>query len=149
VGKSTQAEIQLRVASIAQWLTEGLKSYQIYAKTKEWGITKRQTETYASRARDLLREQIAGTFENLVAESVAWYDGVIHNDSVPIRERIYARERKDKLLGLEKHYNPQQLQREGDSALDALSNLVARKLAMAELHPQLLVDKPIDVESSP
>lgn len=62
----------------------------------------RTCERYITAAFEITMLEMKRPAEELAAEAVAFYDGIIANQELSIFVRMRARERKDKLLGLEK-----------------------------------------------
>lgn len=69
---------------------------------EEFGIKRRSVEPYLRRAREAMRAETGKSVEDLRAESYAFYQSILASPDVTAREKIKARERIDKLLGLDK-----------------------------------------------
>lgn len=88
----------------------------------EYGISSRTVERYLRRAREQMVEETGQPKDVLRAESVEFYRTVCQDSDAEDRDRIKARERIDKVLGLEA---PQQFEHSGrNGAPIALATLL-------------------------
>src|SRR5437868_13297158 len=72
-----------------------------HAFAKKFGLKWRQADNYIRLARERLLEATKRDKEEQRAESVSFYQQIARNGLMPLRERIKAQSRVDRLLGLE------------------------------------------------
>jgi hypothetical protein len=98
----TRAEVDALVSGCADMLSRGLHKHQVYSWLKaRLGIGPSSCQVYVSRARALLRERTGLGLEELRAGSHALYDSVIRDPAATVSQKLQARERIDRLHGLE------------------------------------------------
>jgi hypothetical protein len=99
--KPTAKELRERYDLVAQLLAHKTKG-QIHDYCREqWGVCWRTAETYAARAREAIMAAMDTTKQELRAQSYRFYMGLTLDPAATILDKIRARERIDKLLGLE------------------------------------------------
>ena len=104
--KPVQAEHAQRVASAMEMLLEGKSDGQVKrAVAERFGLSPRTVERYLRRAREKMVESTGKPADALRAEALAVYQTIIDDPEAENRDRIKARERIDKLLGLEIHHS--------------------------------------------
>ena len=111
-GNRPVAVIQARVQWIENLLvTETLLKSELKKRVRErYGIQNPRTiEEYITRARERLMTRLMRTKDEHRLESLSFYEGMLHSTATTPTEKIRARERIDKLLGLEQ---PMQIQAE-------------------------------------
>jgi len=103
--------LEARIRLVESWMRKGILVRSVLKKKikKKWDLEWRMADIYISRARDRLLLHLNQTKEEHRANSLAFYEGVMMNPEANLTEKIRARERVDKLLGLEQ---PQQIQAE-------------------------------------
>ena len=69
----------------------------------EYGLQARQIERYLSRARDEMMAESDRSVDEHRADAYHFYLSVLQDSKTSIRSKLLARERIDKLYGLEKH----------------------------------------------
>lgn len=109
--KTKGPKLAARINEVERWLRRGpiLKS-ALHQRIRElWGVDWRMADYYIARAKDRLLLHLGEAREEHRAASLAFYEGMIMSKKATYLERIRARERIDKLLGLEQ---PQQIQAE-------------------------------------
>ncbi|QDU11626.1 hypothetical protein [Gimesia aquarii] len=99
---SKEQQIQL-VQLVKHLLSLGKHPLEIKrAVTLEFNLSTRSINRYIARARHEMVERLEVPIEQLRAESFFFYVSVINDAKSTQRERLRARERIDKLLGLDK-----------------------------------------------
>jgi hypothetical protein len=78
------------------------------------GLSPRSVERYLKTAREELVAATSRTRLELRSESFAWYQRVLLDPKVPVRDKILARKRMDELMGLDE---PKSLGIKADEAL--------------------------------
>lgn len=102
--KPTNKELEERIELVAQMITKGWRTSQIKAGVRaKFGqsLDQRTIGRYMARARDLIMKQCDMTKDQMRAESFEFYAAVIRDGKSTMREKMQARERIDKLFGLE------------------------------------------------
>ena len=101
--KSTEAEVEERVTEVEKMLRAGpiLKSQLVKFIKNKFEVQRRMAEYYIARARERMLLRLNRVKDEHRAESLSYYEGVILNPAATVREKVVARERIDKLLGLE------------------------------------------------
>lgn len=101
--KASQAEYAERVTACILLIGKGHRDGEIKRIiSKTFGVAPRTVEHYLCRARAELREDLGRDPEDHAAEAIESYRRILQSeDSRPI-DKIKARERIDKILGLEK-----------------------------------------------
>lgn len=114
--KSTFAEVEHRVAHTEGLLRAGFHApYELKQKLmKKFGVGYRMATDYITRARERLLTRLDQVKREHRADSFAFYEGQTMNPRATPSERIRARERIDKLLGLEA---PTQVEYTGNGVL--------------------------------
>jgi len=96
------------IARVAQMICEGYPKHEI----KKWlanrlgrnRVAPSQVEQFMSEARAQIREAAKAPKADKAAESLAFYEWMKHNPKATPRERLFAQERIDELLGLSAKY---------------------------------------------
>lgn len=100
--KPTNNELNARIARVADLLSHGLTRTQVHEACKqEWGVGWRTSERYMARAREFLVFETKMDRTEHVAMAYQYYASILRSPRAEIREKLIARERMDKLLGLE------------------------------------------------
>ena len=145
----TSAELEKRVLLVETWMRKGiLLRSRLKRKIKHrWDIEWRQADEYIRRARERLLIHLNQSREEHRADSLAFYEGIMLNDDAAIAEKLRARERVDKLLGLEQ---PQQIQAEITARPSGISveslDLESKKKLLRSIREKRLPEITIDVE---
>ncbi len=130
---SKEQQIQL-VQLIKQLLSLGKHPSGIkQAVIREYDLASRSVERYITRARREMNKYLEVPIEQLRADSFVFYLSIINDSKILPRDRIRARERIDKLLGLEQpvhshnhihnsdlNYTTQEIRNMSDEELEAL-----------------------------
>lgn len=82
-----------------------------------YGISRRTVERYLRRAREEMRAEIGRDKPDLQAESLEVYRSILMDEDAKPIEKIKARERMDKLLGLEAPVKVASTDKEGNDLL--------------------------------
>lgn len=77
------------------------------AVVREYDLASRSVERYITRARREMTKCFEVPIEQLRAEAIFFYISIINDTKSQQRERLRARERIDKLLGLDKYVHSQ------------------------------------------
>lgn len=100
--KPTCAQHDERVTLCRNLLGLGYSDGQIKSVvTTAYGVSWRTVFRYLARAREQIREELGQDLESLRADAIEFYRGILLSDDARASEKIKARERMDKLLGLE------------------------------------------------
>jgi len=104
-------ELAERVEQVVQWMREGIMHKGTLKKKikAEWNLEFRAAEKYVSLARQQVLLNLNDSRENHRAKSLTFYEGIALDEKATVGDKIRARERVDKLLGLEQ---PQQIHAE-------------------------------------
>lgn len=137
---------------VALQLSRGHRVSWIKTKTVEqfksrFPISRRTVEAYLRRARERLLKDSGRPVEEHRAESLAFYREVASDQEAPVRDRIRARERIDKLLCLEiqaqqsrgtivVNVTPAQISQMSDDELDALERRLVGEDSPGTSRPQ-------------
>lgn len=117
---SKEQQIQL-VRLIKKLLGMGNYSSEIkQVVVQEYGLSTRSVERYITRARREMVQRTNVSFAEHRAEAYYCYRGILNNPNVTLREQLRARERIDKLFGLD---SPAHIHRQS-----ILNNLTAKQL---------------------
>lgn len=131
------AEEQIEIEDLAySLLASGLLKSQIKAHLKKWAAKKekllngrvsikmdsRTIERYLSRARARMREESGKTTEELREDSLNFYLSIARDITADPRSRIQARERVDRLYGLDKPVKVAPTDPTGDKPYEHLSD---------------------------
>lgn len=111
VGQTPPEELERRILLVADLLAQGVRKGEIKRRVREQiaDVSHVTIERYISRAREILRDDILATTEEHLAESIAYYRGVLADPKARVDQRLAARARMDRLLGLE-HLATQRVQ---------------------------------------
>ncbi len=129
--KPTRKEYDTRIDAVAKLLVQGAKKGEIKKQAKDqWGVSARTVENYLARARERLIAEMDEPKEVLVLQALHIYEAVINDGESYGMEKIKARERIDKLLGLESPFR-HELSGPGGKPIQTstLSPEAARKIA--------------------
>ena len=128
--RTTRETQALIVQLIQKMLGRGYHNSDIEpAITKKFEISHRSVERYITRARREMREEVENYLEHHRVDSFFFYRSVIENPKAVERDRIRARERIDKLLGLDtqapsekdlSNYTLKELNKMSDEEFDAV-----------------------------
>lgn len=100
--KATAEEIEERVEACEQMIALGRYNGEIKrAMAKQYGISPRTAESYIKKARTAMLNRRGETRDGLQADAMAFYQSIIRDENASNRDKIRARERIDKLLGLD------------------------------------------------
>jgi hypothetical protein len=100
--KPTKEQLEERIERTREMLASGLQKRVIKRRlAKRYGVNPRTCETYLARARELIVQASGRARPEWRAESLAFYESVIADRLASTRDKVKARERIDKLLGLE------------------------------------------------
>lgn len=100
--KPTKAEHRKRLELVRNLLGRGLYDGEIKAIVgKRYGIKFRTVQRYLARAREDIRRETGRDFETLRGEAYETYRSIVSDQDAKPIERIKARERIDRLMGLE------------------------------------------------
>lgn len=104
VKRPTQKEYEERVNEAQMLLMQGpiLKSAVIAHIKSKFKVEHRAAETYLARARQNILLHLNQLKDEHRADSLAFYEGIILDPDTSAADRLRARERIDKLLGLDK-----------------------------------------------
>ncbi|WP_115023646.1 hypothetical protein [Synechococcus sp. UW69] len=76
--KSDKAEIDRRIHTVVKLLSSAkTNSYILQFCTEEWGVQKRQAETYVQRAREIIREDYSVERSDFLGTRLALLDEII------------------------------------------------------------------------
>ena len=76
--KSTKAEIDRRIHTVVKLLSSAkTKSYILRFCTEEWGVQKRQAETYLQRAREIIKADYSVERSEFLGTRLALLDEII------------------------------------------------------------------------
>ena len=102
--KSTDAEIEIRVAKIYQFICKGFDyTYMVRHASKEWKISSRQLDTYILKAKEQIRNTYGEDYKKTILSNhlAQLEDLYIKNYSIEdFRECRTIIESRNKLLGL-------------------------------------------------
>ncbi len=102
---SKEQQIQL-VQLVKHLLSLGKHLSEIKrAVVREYDLSSRSVERYIIRARREMTQRLEVPVEQLRAEAFFFYVSIINDNNSSQRERLRARERIDKLLGLDKKHD--------------------------------------------
>lgn len=88
---------------VAELLSRGKTTGEIKRMIHvEYGLKPRSVEPYLRRAREAMRAETGKSVEDLRTESYYYYRSVLQDPEASHRDKLRARERIDKLLGLDK-----------------------------------------------
>jgi len=108
--KSTNAQVTRNVERLVHHMQQNPCALngqlRRYCK-REFDVEFRMAEHYIARAQSVLLERINAGRETMRAGSAAFYESVISDKSASVADRIRARERLDKLLGLDEKQSVQ------------------------------------------
>jgi len=91
-----------RVTAARNMLLHGYFPHQIkQGLRKRFGMSKRAADSYLQKARAWIVYDTRMTKEDLRADAISVYKGIVQNPDAKDSDRIKAQERIDKLLGLE------------------------------------------------
>ena len=135
-GRRPKADIEARVELVVAALSKGYNTSQIKKALRAQGVKPARTcMAYIARARARLLAECGLRIEDHRAEALAFYRSVLRSDTSSERGRILARERMDKILGLEAPNrtelsgpNGAPVQVADEVSLDHLSTETLRKL---------------------
>jgi hypothetical protein len=117
--KAAAEVMEDRVTEVEAMLRAGpvLRGQLIRHIRTQFNVEYRMASEYIARARDRLILAVRRCKEDHRADSLSFYEGMIVSNTTSAREKLSARERIDKLLGLE---NPQQIEMSGrvDTGMD-------------------------------
>lgn len=132
---STRAEFDKRVDRCAELLANGLHDGQIKrVMANEFGCEPRSAWRYLKCARQRICESTGKTRAQLQAESVAFYQSIRANESIPLQQRLQASKQLDYCLGLHHGTIDVSVAAAAPAAVD-LSKLSADELAtLSTLH---------------
>jgi hypothetical protein len=100
--KPSVVELTQRVQQVANLLCDGYKNGEIAEKMhKDFKVSSRTTETYISRAKALILEEVGRPKDEHRAESFGYYQKMSHDKEAPASVRLHARELIGDLLGLD------------------------------------------------
>jgi hypothetical protein len=100
--RPTKAQIEERIQACVKLLSQGKRKEEIKkAVMRQYDVVARTVEVYLSRARVILLKQSQKSATEHRADSYALYLEIASDTKAARRDRIKARERIDKLLGLE------------------------------------------------
>jgi hypothetical protein len=99
----TKDELAERLDFTFELLSRGLHKSEIkkQIRAKYGDLSARTIESYLSRAREKVLLLIQSNKNTVRAESYAFYEAMQRDGNATVREKILARERIDKLLGLD------------------------------------------------
>jgi hypothetical protein len=102
MAKPTKEDIEARIEYTLFLLSRRLYKSDIKRMLiRKYSIGARTCENYLSRAREILIKGTGQTKEEHRVASLNFYESIIAGPDSTLRDRIYANERLDKLLGLE------------------------------------------------
>jgi hypothetical protein len=92
-----------RVQTVYRWIQRkpGLDRDWVLACMKKWGVGPAEARGYVKEARELLMQDLLRSKEEHRCDALAFYRSVILDPNASTVDKIRARERIDKLLGLE------------------------------------------------
>jgi len=125
--KATKEELDERVEYTYFLLCRRLYKGDIKKLLKrKYSIGARTCENYISRAREILLKDTGKTRDQNRTDSLLFYESILAGPDSHLRDRIYAQERLDKLLGLEA---PQlhDVTAHGDYIMEVVEVVVAKK----------------------
>lgn len=100
--KGTIEEEELRIRVVLELIAEGRPKGEIKKLVaSQFGVAPRSVERYHSRALVRLRQETEKSITELRAESFAFYLSVIRNSKASLSDKLKARQRIDKLLGVD------------------------------------------------
>jgi len=100
--KPAAAELTKRIHQVADLLCAGYKSGEIAAAMNaQFKVSARTTESYLSRAKALILEEVGRPKDEHRAESFGYYQKMSHDKEAPASVRLHARELIGDLLGLD------------------------------------------------
>jgi len=100
--KPTKLEKEARIDAVLLWISQGQSKGQIKQLAKaQWDISARTAERYLATCRNLLVKETDESREVLIANSISYYRNFLTSTKVSDLVKLRARERMDKLLGLE------------------------------------------------
>lgn len=103
-----QAETELRIEFCKRLLITAIKKGGMnkrdmkMAVMREFQVAPRTYEKYIAEARKRYRAEQDDTTDNLLSDSLGFYEGIVSNPRERTSDRLRARERLDRLHGLEK-----------------------------------------------
>jgi len=99
--KSDRKQMRERVLMVAQLLARRLHRHEIKKVMRgKFGVGGRQTETYISRARELLIDRTGRSRDDHFSEAFCFYEGVLRDPGADIKDKFAAQAELNKLLGL-------------------------------------------------
>lgn len=135
---SKEQQLQL-IRLIKKMLGMGKYASEIKkAVNQEYGLSTRSVERYITRARREMVKHTKVSLEDHVAEAYYFYRGILTDPESTQRERLRARERIDKLLGLDQptrthkkelhlDLTPKQIQAMSDEELERTYELLCNE----------------------
>lgn len=120
--KPTAKEKEARIAKVIHLIGLGRTDWQIKAECKgSFDVDHSTVGRYLHQARTIIKDgwySTGRTKEVMASESMEWYANVIGDDCIDIRNRLKARERMDKLQGIEAPEKQAQTDVAGNDVLD-------------------------------
>jgi len=130
--KINEEQRAARVQTVYRWIQRkpGLDRDWVLACMKKWGVTYREARGYLKDAKDLLMRDLMRGRDEHRCESLAFYRSVILDPNASTADKIRARERIDKLLGLEQPVKAEveMSVRRSDIPVDSLPLEVRKKI---------------------
>ena len=100
--KPTKAQFEQLIVLAVTAIKQGYNNSQNKAALKAKGVASTQTALeYMARARERIRSESDIPIDQLRSESLEFYKHLIRDPRTTIREKILARERFDKIMGLD------------------------------------------------
>jgi hypothetical protein len=120
--KPTREEEKERIEFTASLLSSGNRKGEIKRQLKaRYGVSARTCERYLSRARPLVRASLGVSLEEVRLQSYSFWSSIIRDSTAPLRFKMRARKRLDKLLGLTTYMRtPAREPREAEELADLL-----------------------------
>lgn len=101
--KPTKEEQKQIEKEVFELLTKGVYKEQVKTIIADtWGLQRRSVERYISHARKLMREAAGKDDDEHRSDAYSFYTSVLSDPDASHRDKIKARERIDKLYGLDK-----------------------------------------------
>lgn len=105
--KPTNKEQDARIEQVGMCLSQGKTKSQLHAIFCErFDVCWRTVDRYITRARQVAMERMCKTKQEAICEAVSFYEGITGDPKSPMKDRMQARERLDKIFGV---YQPTQV----------------------------------------
>lgn len=129
--RATRNEAERRIVEAGHMIAEGMSDAAIrHQMSERHGISQRSVIRYITESRKRARQAIRREMEELVSESCAFYYSVIQSPGATVTEKIHARKRLDRILGLESRRHEISARVETCEARDQASAIMRDPVAM-------------------